>query len=246
MPDVRRSVTAAPTGRKELITMQTQVVNATEYRNVSLALLSESKSNPRRIFEDDALRELPASIRSQGVLSPLLVRPLTEHGFEIVAGARRYRAAVPVRLMKRDLLFIGSQLAELVGEGRLEAIAKQHGIERSKDTENIGKRFAAYLRRADEGTLSRSVVELTIVLTASRGNASSILKEAATAYKVDTDTIAQKVKAEFAAKAKAKNHPKRSQRRSRRLHDRFERGREPAASLHPALFARQGAGVAVT
>ena len=31
--------------------------------------------------------------RTQGVLSPLLVRPLTENGFEIVAGARRYRAA---------------------------------------------------------------------------------------------------------------------------------------------------------
>lgn len=33
------------------------------------------------------------SIRTQGVLSPLLVRPLTENGFEIIAGARRYRAA---------------------------------------------------------------------------------------------------------------------------------------------------------
>ena len=51
------------------------------------------------------------------------------------------------------------------------------------------------------------MVELTIVLTASRGNASSILKEAATTYKVDTDAIAQKVKTEFAAKAKAKKQP---------------------------------------
>lgn len=33
------------------------------------------------------------SIRSQGVLSPLLVRPLTDQSFEIVTGARRYRAA---------------------------------------------------------------------------------------------------------------------------------------------------------
>jgi hypothetical protein len=77
-------------------------------------------------------------------------------------------AAVPVRLMKRDLLFIGTQLAELVGEGHLETIAKQHGIKRSKATENIGRLFSAYLRRADEGTLSRVVVELTMVLAASR------------------------------------------------------------------------------
>jgi ParB family chromosome partitioning protein len=47
-----------------------------------------------------------ASIRTQGVLSPLLVRPLKERSFEIVAGARRYRAAqmaevatVPVRIV---------------------------------------------------------------------------------------------------------------------------------------------------
>jgi len=66
--------------------METAILNATEYRNVSLSLLNESKTNPRRIFEDAALRELADSIRSQGVLSPLLVRPLTEKSFEIVAG----------------------------------------------------------------------------------------------------------------------------------------------------------------
>lgn len=87
--------------------METAVINATEYRNVSLALLIESKTNPRRIFDDAALQELAASIRAQGVLSPLLVRPLNERSFEIVAGARRYRAAqmadaatVPVRIVQ--------------------------------------------------------------------------------------------------------------------------------------------------
>ncbi len=53
--------------------MQTQVTNATEYRNVSLALLNESKTNPRRVFEDAAMKELASTIRTQGVLSPLLV-----------------------------------------------------------------------------------------------------------------------------------------------------------------------------
>ena len=79
---------------------------ATEYRDLPLAVLSESPTNPRRIFEDAALKELAESIRSQGVLSPLLVRPLTNQSFEIVAGARRYRAAqiaeastVPVRIV---------------------------------------------------------------------------------------------------------------------------------------------------
>ena len=85
--------------------MNTAIVNATEYRDLPLAMLAESTTNPRRTFEDDALKELAESIRTQGVLSPLLVRPLTEQGFEIVFGARRYRAArmaevttIPVRI----------------------------------------------------------------------------------------------------------------------------------------------------
>jgi ParB family transcriptional regulator, chromosome partitioning protein len=100
--------------------METTVINATEYRNVSLALLTESKTNPRRIFEDAALKELTESIRTQGVLSPLLVRPLAENSFEIVAGARRYRAAqmadaatVPVRIVNlNDAEALEAQLVE--------------------------------------------------------------------------------------------------------------------------------------
>ncbi len=80
---------------------------ATEYRNVPLTALEESKTNPRRVFDETALKELAESIRSQGVLSPLLVRPIAERRFEIVAGARRYRAAqlaglktAPVRIVE--------------------------------------------------------------------------------------------------------------------------------------------------
>ena len=95
-------------------------IAATEYRNLPLAVLTESKSNPRRIFEDAALKELAASIRSQGVLSPLLVRPLNDRSFEIVAGARRYRAAqmaesetIPVRIMNlTDAEALEAQLIE--------------------------------------------------------------------------------------------------------------------------------------
>lgn len=92
----------------------------TEYRDLPLSVLTESKTNPRRFFEDSALNELAASIRSQGILSPLLVRPLTERSFEIVAGARRYRAAqlaeaetVPVRIVNlTDAEALEAQLIE--------------------------------------------------------------------------------------------------------------------------------------
>jgi len=43
---------------KGAITMNTAIVNATEYRDLPLAMLAESTTNPRRTFEDDALKEL--------------------------------------------------------------------------------------------------------------------------------------------------------------------------------------------
>jgi ParB family chromosome partitioning protein len=48
---------------------------------------------PRTRMDQDALAELAESIRSQGVMQPILVRPLTEGRYEIVAGERRWRAA---------------------------------------------------------------------------------------------------------------------------------------------------------
>jgi ParB family chromosome partitioning protein len=115
--------------------------------------------------------------------------------------------AVPVRLMKRDLLFVIEKLVATLDENRVETLARQHGIRQKRDDGGIAKTLGAFLRRADEGTLSRLLVESSILLAATRGNPSTILKDAATAYKVDTDAIAAKVKQEFAAKEKAKKAP---------------------------------------
>jgi ParB family chromosome partitioning protein len=112
--------------------------------------------------------------------------------------------AVPVRLMKRDLLFIIEKLIGMMDENRVEMLARQHGIRQKRDDGGVAKTVSAFIRRADEGTLSRLLVESSILLAASRGNPSSVLKEAATAYKVDTDAIAAKVRQEFTAKEKAK------------------------------------------
>jgi len=112
-------------------------------------------------------------------------------------------AAVPARLMKRDLLFILEKLVSLMDENRMGMLARQHGIRQKRDDGGMERTFTAFLRRADEGTLSRLLVESSILLAASRGNPTNILKDAA-AYKVDTDAIAAKVRQEFTVKEKAK------------------------------------------
>jgi ParB family chromosome partitioning protein len=113
-------------------------------------------------------------------------------------------AAVPVRLMKRDLLFILEKLVILMDERRIETLARQHGIRQKRDEGGLAKTFAAFLRRADEGTLSRLMVETAILLAASRANPAVVLRDAAVAYKVNTDAIALTVKQEFAAKGKGR------------------------------------------
>ena len=116
-------------------------------------------------------------------------------------------SAVPVRLMKRDLLFILEKLVSLMDENRMEMLVRRHGIRQKRDDGGMAKTFAAFLRRADEGTLSRLLVESSILLAATRGNPPAILKDAATAYRVDIDAISAKVKQDFAAKEKAKKAP---------------------------------------
>ncbi len=113
-------------------------------------------------------------------------------------------AAVPVRLMKRDLLFVAERMVNLLDENRAAILAKQHGIKKAEDNDSIGKLFATFLRRTDESTLGRAVVKAVLLLTASRGNASHVLHEAAEVYKVDVAAIMATVKAEFASKEKTK------------------------------------------
>ena len=55
--------------------------------------LEPGRFQPRTRMDQDALAELAESIRSQGVMQPILVRPLREGRYEIVAGERRWRAA---------------------------------------------------------------------------------------------------------------------------------------------------------
>ena len=113
-------------------------------------------------------------------------------------------SAVPVRLMKRDLLFVAETLVSLTEENRLEMLARQHGIREKRDDGGVKKTLAAFVRRADESTLSRLLVESSILLASSRSNPATVLRDAASAYKVDTEAIAAKVRQEFAAKEKAR------------------------------------------
>lgn len=85
--------------------MSTATILATGYQTLPLSMLHESATNPRRTFEPRKLVELAESLRNHGLIQPITVRPSSD-GYEIVAGARRFRAAqiaelpeLPVRIL---------------------------------------------------------------------------------------------------------------------------------------------------
>lgn len=70
--------------------------NTTEVQNVSTLRVAEIEPNrdqPRKTFDDSAIAALADSIREHGMLQPILVRPLENGSYQIVAGERRWRAA---------------------------------------------------------------------------------------------------------------------------------------------------------
>jgi ParB family chromosome partitioning protein len=62
-------------------------------RELNTDQLQPGKYQPRSRMNQDALKELSESVKAQGVIQPILVRPTAEHKFEIIAGERRWRAA---------------------------------------------------------------------------------------------------------------------------------------------------------
>ncbi len=84
------------------------------FQMLPLSRLHESPTNPRRVFDESKLGELAASLRAQGLIQPIVARPNAD-GFEIVAGARRYRAAQLAELSE-----IPTRVVSLTDEQALE------------------------------------------------------------------------------------------------------------------------------
>ena len=68
-------------------------VDQSELQHLPLDLIQRGKYQPRRDMDPQALEELASSIKSQGVMQPIVVRPIAGGRFEIIAGERRWRAS---------------------------------------------------------------------------------------------------------------------------------------------------------
>ncbi|MGM0535305.1 MAG: ParB/RepB/Spo0J family partition protein [Pseudomonadota bacterium] len=115
-----------------------------------LGQLSRGKYQPRRDIQPEALEELADSIRAQGVMQPIVVRPVGEARYEIIAGERRWRAA---QLAELDV--IPAVIREVSDEGAL-ALALIENIQR--EDLNPVEESMALKRLLDEFALTQQQV----------------------------------------------------------------------------------------
>lgn len=79
-------------GLDALFLDNTAEVSSAERLEVKLSLIEPNKGQPRKDFDEEAIINLSDSIREHGLLQPILVKPLENGNYRIIAGERRYRA----------------------------------------------------------------------------------------------------------------------------------------------------------
>jgi ParB family chromosome partitioning protein len=139
---------------------------AGEVVELELDKISPGREQPRKVFHDESLKELAASIREKGVLQPLLVGRSEDGGFSLIAGERRFRAArlaglrrVPVIVRQTDpedslevALIENIQREDLGPIDTAEAfrrLMEEHGFTQEALADKVGKERATvanYLR----------------------------------------------------------------------------------------------------
>ncbi len=143
-----------------------QTEGTSNLNEIALNLIDPNPNQPRREFDEDAMRELAASIKEIGIITPITLRQMTDGRYQIIAGERRWRASQLAGLMSipayirtvEDENVMEMALVENIQREDLNAIeialAYQHlvdtsGLTQEKISERVGKSRAAitnYLR----------------------------------------------------------------------------------------------------
>jgi len=109
-----------------------------DLRNIPVEFLKPGKYQPRRDIGDEGLEELASSIRAQGVIQPVVVRPIGNDRYEIIAGERRWRATQKAGLAEipaiikdvPDEAAIAMSLIENIQRENLNAIDEALALQR--------------------------------------------------------------------------------------------------------------------
>ncbi len=154
--------------------------------------IEPNREQPRKVFDEQALAELSDSIAKHGVIQPLLVRPLPDGSYQLVAGERRWRASrmaglteVPVVIKElTDEEAMALALIENLQREDLNAVEEAQGIKSLMDTlgltqeeaaERVGKSRPAIANSLRLLKLPASVLDMVSDGSLSAGHARALL-----------------------------------------------------------------------
>jgi ParB family chromosome partitioning protein len=104
---------------------ESSAADAGELRELPVELVKPNPSQPRTHFDPTALSALASSIETSGVVQPLLVRPLHDGSYELIAGERRWRAAQQAGLAKVPAIVRDSEQAERLQVALIENMVRE-------------------------------------------------------------------------------------------------------------------------
>ncbi len=180
-----------------------------EGKTVTLKIseIQPNRSQPRRQFDDEALAELAESIGQHGILQPLLVRPLTDGSYQLVAGERRWRAArmagltdVPVVVRDMD----DKQMAELALIENLQredlnpmeqalgfkTLMDKYGLTQQEVAKVVSKSRPAVANSLRLLNLPQPVADMVLDGTLSAGHARAVLSFPSESEQVEAANLA--------------------------------------------------------
>lgn len=129
-------------------------------------VLQAGKFQPRKVFKDDYLQDLIASIKEKGVLQPLLVRQIGANRYEIIAGERRFRASQAAGLSQVPVIIKNFNDGETLEVSLIENLQRQdlNPLEEAEGYQRLMSEF------------NRTQEELAKVVGKSRSYVANILR----------------------------------------------------------------------
>ncbi|MFT4799225.1 ParB/RepB/Spo0J family partition protein [Congregibacter sp.] len=148
-------------------------------RELPVDLIQRGRYQPRRDFDPFALQELADSIKAQGVMQPIVVRPIGNERFEIIAGERRWRAvqqagldSIPVLIRDvSDQATVAMSLIENIQREDLNPIEEAYALERLQNEFEMTQQQVA-----DSVGKSRSAVANLLRLTSLQPDVRTLLE----------------------------------------------------------------------
>jgi ParB family chromosome partitioning protein len=104
---------------------ETTAESVGDLRELPVGLIKPNPNQPRTRFSPEALEGLASSIKASGVVQPLLVRPLRDGSYELIAGERRWRAAQQAGLEKVPAIVRDSERAERLQVALIENMVRE-------------------------------------------------------------------------------------------------------------------------